>query len=301
MKIYSAPLQGYTECVWRNLHYKMFGGIENYYTPFLRIDKGEIRKKYLNDINPSLNEAPIIPQIIATKSADVEIMLQKIISLGYKQVDVNLGCPFPLITGKHQGAGMLPYPEEIKQLFDTLSNYKENISFSVKVRLGNKDNTDLQKVLPLIEDFAPEHLTVHPRFAKQQYKGDIDMDVFSQIYNSCSIPLIYNGDITTIEDIKRIENQFPKLKGIMIGRGLLMNPALAREYNNGEPLNKKEYVNLISGVFNDINSTLQGDTQILSKIKPYWEYAHDIINPKILKAIKKSNTVDKYMNAVSAI
>lgn len=302
MNLYCAPLQGYTEIPWRKYHNNIFGGITNYYTPFMRIERGEIRKKDFRDINPENNiDVPIIPQIIATNPDHAMMMTEAILKNGYSEVDINFGCPFPPITGKHQGSGMLPHPNEVKILLDALSSFKNDIKFSIKTRLGLISNNDIFNILPLYEDFNPTHITIHPRNGKQQYKGDLDMETFKAIYDKTIIPLIYNGNIQTIEDIKNIETEFPKLKGIMVGRGLLANPALAREYNGGLPLSLAEYLDFHNNVFQYYRNWLDGDTQILSKIKPFWEYAPEFIDRKILKAIKKSGTLEKYESAISKI
>ena len=87
----------------------------------------------------------------------------------------------------------------------------------------------------------------------------------------------------------------------MLGRGLLANPALAREYNGGTPLSEDEYLNMHNSLFSYYNEILCGYTQILNKIKPFWEYHPSFIDKKALKSIKKSGTLAKYKDAISKI
>ncbi|MDD2962037.1 MAG: tRNA-dihydrouridine synthase family protein [Muribaculaceae bacterium] len=299
--IYSAPLQGFTEAIWRRLHNNIFGGISKYYAPFMRIEHGEIRKKDIRDIaienNQGLN---IIPQILASKPDNAKRTTEHIISLGYKEIDINIGCPFPPITNKKQGAGMLCYPELVIEMLKELTQYKNDIQFSIKARLGLKADNELINLIPEIEKFKPTELTIHPRIAKQQYTGDILINQFDEIYNATSIPIVYNGDILTVDNINSIVMKYPKLKAIMIGRGLLYNPALAREYQNGKKLEIAEFMTFSNQIYNYYKDTLQGDSHILAKIKPFWNYAPDFIDHKTTKLIKKSSSLAKYENAVNS-
>ena len=136
MKLYAAPLQGFTEAPWRNLHQEVFGGIDAYYTPFVRMEKGEFRNKDVREIASENNTVSrLIPQLIASTPAELERLAGLFIEKGYKEADINMGCPFPLMTGKHKGSGILPYPAEVEALLKELVHYPE-LGFSVKMRLG---------------------------------------------------------------------------------------------------------------------------------------------------------------------
>lgn len=113
LPIHFAPLQGYTEAIYRQAHARIFGGVESYYTPFVRVEHGEIRKKDIREITLENNRGvQLIPQLIAPDVDKMEQIIALFIEKGYKNVDINLGCPFPLLTKRHNGSGMLPYPEE---------------------------------------------------------------------------------------------------------------------------------------------------------------------------------------------
>ena len=99
MKLYAAPLQGFTEAPWRNLHQEVFGGIDAYYTPFVRMEKGEFRNKDVREIASENNTVSrLIPQLIASTPAELERLAGLFIEKGYKEADINMGCPFPLMT-----------------------------------------------------------------------------------------------------------------------------------------------------------------------------------------------------------
>ena len=303
MKIYSAPLQGFTEAVWRNVHSTVFGNIDGYYTPFLRYEHGEIRSKDIRDIERKNNTVEnLIPQIIAATPEEMHPLLELISNEGYKRVDINMGCSFPLQMRRKHGAGLLPHPDMVAAIMKEVERYKE-FSFSVKMRLGCESREEWKELLPILNDTQLRHITMHPRLGIEQYKKPADIDAFAEFYNECKHPVIYNGDVTSLEEIRNVEERFPLLKGIMLGRGLLSNPALAMEYKRGEKLPVKELVSLVQemhdAMYEKLVTRLQGNTQFLGKMKPYWEYLLPDMLKRDKKAILKATTIEKYMHAVN--
>lgn len=303
MNIYSAPLQGFTEAVWRNVHSRVFGGIDCYFTPFLRYEHGEIRSKDIRDVERKNNSAKrLVPQIIVADKNEMAPLLDLIRREGYERVDINMGCPFPLQARRGRGAGVLPYPEQVAEIMNEV-RLNSDIEFSLKMRLGWSDKNEWKNLLPVINETPLSHVTMHPRLGVQQYKGTVDIEAFSEFYNECMHPVVYNGDLLSLSDIKRIENDFPRLDGIMLGRGLLANPALGIEYMNGKELGNKELAALVRKMHDEIYDVmvqrLQGNTQFLSKLKPYWEFLLPGMLKRNKKAILKASTIEKYMHAVN--
>ncbi len=302
LHIYSSALQGLTEFAWRNAHSKIFGYIDKYYAPFMRIEHGKFRNKDLREISHDNNDTDnLVPQIIATNASDSQMMIERILQEGYKEIDINFGCPFPPICKHGQGAGMMNIPDKMAETLKALEQYRNNCVFSIKCRLGINDADGWKVALPIFNAFRPVRLAVHPRTAKQQYSGDLDMESFDAIYHAAEMPLVYNGNIMAANDIDDIERRYPKLDGVMIGRGLMCNPAIAREHAGGKGFSLEEYLRLMAIVANHFENTLCGDAHTLAKIKPYWEYAPECIDRKILKAIKKSTSMIKYHSAVQNI
>ena len=118
LPIHFAPLQDYTDAVYRLAHARIFGGIDTYYSPFVRVEHGEIRRKDARDISSKNNREGIhlIPQLIASQPDKLEQIITLFIENNYQEADINLGCPFPMLAKRHNGAGMLPYPDEVKDL-----------------------------------------------------------------------------------------------------------------------------------------------------------------------------------------
>lgn len=305
LPIHFAPLQGYTEVFYRNAHAACFGGVDTYYTPFVRLEKGSFRRRDVRGIEPENNFVPhLIPQLIAPTFEKAETILKLFIEKGYEEVDINLGCPFPMLAKRHNGSGILPYPEEVKELLRIVTEYPQ-IKFSVKMRLGWESPEECLHLAPVINELPLSQVTVHPRLGKQQYKGEVDLEGFAAFSEVCKLPLIYNGDIHSLEDIQRIQERFPALYGIMIGRGLLANPALALEYKENRVLTademREKVRNMHTSVYNQYAEQLEGgEGQLLDKMKTFWEYLLPEADRKLLKAIHKSSNISKYNQAVAA-
>ena len=265
--IYAAPLQGFTEVAWRNAHAQCLGGVDAYYTPFVRLEKGEIRNKDRRDVSP----------------------------------EENMGCPFPLIVCRGKGAGILSSPEKVEALLEMMKVFPE-IRFSVKMRLGGQDAEEWKALVPLLNRSCVTQVTLHPRIGKQQYKGAVDREAFRAFYEACERPLVYNGDLLTVADIREVLEAFPRLKGVMLGRGLLANPALALAFREGE-LSESELKARVAQMHRQMylyyHRVIEGgEAQLLAKLKTCWEYLLPELDKKQRKAILKSNRLDGYLRAV---
>lgn len=305
LPIHFAPLQGYTDAIYRSAHARIFGGIASYYTPFVRLEHGDFRRKDVRELDADNNRGVnLTPQLIASTPEKILRILALFIEKGYKNVDINLGCPFPTLAKRHNGAGLLPYPDEVKALLMAAIEAHPEIRFSVKMRLGWEDANECMALLPLLNSLPLSHITMHPRLGKQQYKGEVDLEAFQRFYAECEKPLIYNGDLLTLDDIDTISNRFPRLSGLMIGRGLLANPALAIEYQQGAPLSPKEKIEKIrllhADVFSQYGNLLEGgDLQLLTKMRTFWEYLLPDGDRKAKKVIHKTSKLSNYQAAVS--
>lgn len=303
MNIYFAPLQGYTEDTYRRLHHTLAGGITHYVSPFIRLEHGGIRSKDMRDVRPEFNEGvPFVPQIIAKDVEEFLTLTQYLYQQNYRQIDVNMGCPFPLQARHGRGAGLLQSPEHVANILSAMSDFSD-VKFSVKMRLGQDNAEEGFNLIPLLNAAPLQHITLHPRLGKQQYKGEVNMESFRQFAEGLMHPLIYNGDIHNIADIQRIEQQFPNLKGVMIGRGLLARPSLAIEYAEGKEWDDFKQINLIKrlhdGYYESLSNIIPGEAQLLSKLQTFWDYmSEDLLGKKLLKKIRKTGSLNNYLRAV---
>ncbi len=305
MNLFFAPLQGFTEDAYRRIHNRLVGGVEAYYTPFIRLEHGGLRSKDLRDIRPEFNEGVnVIPQIIANGGDEFRTVLDAVRKDGYDRIDINMGCPFTLQTRHGRGAGILPHPDKVREICDIVKATPD-VRFSVKMRLGNESAEEWKDILPVLNDTPLVNIAVHPRVATQQYKGDVDMEQFEAILAQSQHPVIYNGDVCTLDDIRRIETAYPSLTGIMIGRGLLARPSLAREYDEGGEWTEQKRLQLIRRIHGELlehhRSVIPSEDQLLGKIRTFWEYMEPTLGKKPYKKIMKAGNLKNYLLAVAEV
>ena len=289
-----APLQGYTDAVYRRAHWECVGGVDEYYTPFVRIEKGEIRKKDLRDIDPAANEGvPTVPQVIAKDGDEFARLCDAVQGQGWQRIDLNMGCPFPMQVKAGRGSGLLQHPDRIEEIQKEMLRRPE-LQFSVKMRLGQECIDEGLAAMPIVNDMPLVHITIHPRLGRQQYKGAADREAFSRFYELCRHLLVYNGDIASMEEAPEIRQQFPALKGVMLGRGLLAHPWMPGEKDPTQVLHDMHAI-----VYRHAAETLCGDSQILSHLHAFWEYLD--IPHRQKKAIMKATTLPRYREAVAAV
>ena len=250
-------------------------------------------------------EHPVSMQIFGSEPDLMAEVAKSIEERPFDILDINMGCPFPMLAKRHNGSGILPYPEEVQALLSLLITEYPQISFSIKMRLGWEDPKECLKLAPIINELPLRQVVMHPRLGKQQYKGEVDLKAFEAFQGVCKHPLIYNGDINSVEDIHHIQEQFPGLAGMMIGRGLLANPALALEYRQNRALEfdemREKLQSMHKCVYNQYAEQLEGgDEQLLNKMKTFWEYLMPQADRKLLKAIHKSTSLNKYNQAILA-
>ncbi len=302
MEIHFAPIQGHTDTIYREAFRKFFGGLDSFYTPFIRVERGAIRNKDLRELAGGESEPYLVPQIMAGDPQEFRLLVEKVAAYGYKRIDINMGCPFPMITGAGKGAGILAKPDKVKEVLDCIAEFSE-IAFSLKVRLGYDSCNELLELVPYLNRLPLIHLTVHPRTAKEQYKGEVHIDEFAKIYESCTLPLIYNGDLKSAADIERIVEQFPNLKGVMIGRGLLENPMLAEGYLSGTRPDVSALQSKLQKfhalLLEEYGAVLQGERQLLTKMQSIWEYLRiPNADDRCLKKMRKCTSLAKYLGLV---
>jgi len=307
LPIHFAPIQGYTEAPYRLIHQDICGGISSYYTPFIRLEHGQIRKKDLREALPENNpNIHVIPQVIASDSEEFIVLCHKLIEIGHKQIDINMGCPFPLQTRLGRGSGIWQHPEHVEAILRNAAELhdKENVNFSLKMRLGQESPQESLDQLSVLNNIPLVHITIHPRIGKQQYKGELLMDQFEYFYENSTNPIILNGDLSTIEQMIEAEKRFPKLAGLMIGRGLLSRPTLALEYQNNKIMNneevRKKVLEMHRIIFDYYKEHIEGgDSQLLLKMHSFWDYLEPLFDHKTIKRILKSGSMRNYIEATS--
>ena len=235
--IYFAPLEGVTDTIFRRVHHAHFTGVTKYYIPFVSPTKNMFfTARELYAISPEGNAGiPVVPQIMAK---DAELFLWcagELKAMGYTEVNLNIGCPSGTVTAKGKGSGMLRTPDVLAAFLDEIFE-KSPLPISVKTRIGFESDAEWPRLLSILASYPIHELTVHPRTRTQFYTGVPYKNRFDETFDRISCPIVYNGNLFTLEDCEEIAADCPDTAAIMLGRGLIGNPALAQQMTGGEGL-----------------------------------------------------------------
>ena len=117
--------------------------------------------------------------------------------------------------------------------------------------------------------------------------------------------MIYNGDVTSVEGIRTLESIYPRLAGIMIGRGLLARPTLAMEYASGEVLSWDKYRNILHEFHNRLKmhyeTRVNSEAQLHAHLRLFWEYMEEGLGRKTYKRIMKAGNLKNYLAAIREV
>ena len=304
----SSPLQGFTDFRFRNAQQKYFGGIDTFYAPYIRLNgKFKIKSSYERDLLPENNTTlTVIPQVITNDAEEFLFVAKYVQSLGYKELNWNLGCPYPMVTKSGMGSGLICNPTRIDEILHRAHN-ETNILVSMKMRMGYENSEEILHTFPILDKYPLKNVAIHARIGKQLYKGGVDLDAFQKCIDVAKHQLYYNGDITTVAGFKAMKERFPSITHFMIGRGLIADPFLPQMIKD----NTTEYPKdrwKIFGEFHDeiyqqYDAALSGPTPIKMKMLGFWEYfSQSFSDPrKTYKKIKKATNPKKYQAAVKEI
>lgn len=296
-----APMEGITGYIYRNAHHDFFSGADCYYTPFITPKKGKnFTTRELNDVLPEHNEGmKVIPQILSNQAEGFLLVAERLKEMGYEEVNLNLGCPSGTVVAKKKGAGFLACPEELDRFLDAVFE-KAQVKISIKTRIGKESPEEFRRLLTIFNKYPLEKLIIHPRVQTDFYKNEPNLEVFGQALSESKNPVCYNGDLFDMDKIGALCEKFPQVESVMLGRGLLVNPALLE---GTEAVDKKRFMDFEERLVNDYLEVLSGERDVLFKMKELWFYRGKLYQDQenCLKKIRKAQRLSEYRAAVRAL
>lgn len=305
--IYFAPFQGITNRIFRTVYLQYFQGIDKIYTPyFAGINKdnklSSNKTKELNKLDHK--NVKLIPQILSKDIDEIVRFAAIIESMGFDELNWNLGCPAPQVASKKRGSGMLAQPEMIDRILSGIE-HKINIRFSIKCRLGYESAQEFRQLIPIFNQHNLSELIIHARVGKQMYKGTTDLQSIIEYRPLLNMPVVYNGDIFSKSDFQQLEATIPDAGKWMIGRGILQNPFLAATIK-GIPTQMDKEIQIkqfVESLYINYRRQMHDSLAVIGFMKEYWQYlAVSFDNPiKVFKKLKKANTFEEYEAKVEEI
>ena len=304
MRYYLAPMEGVTTAVYRAQHHAFFGGVDKYFIPFITpTTDPKFTTRQLREVAPEHNAGlPAVPQLL-TKSADDFIWAaQALRALGYGEINLNLGCPSGTVVAKGKGAGFLAHPDDLDRFLDAIFTAVPG-PISVKTRLGLREADEFPALLAIYNRYPIAELTVHPRVRTDYYKGAPNLSAFSDALAESRNPVCYNGDLNNVHNCEALTARFPAVPALMLGRGLVADPALARKAQGGAAADRKTLAAFHDALYEGYCRDFGNERNAVMRMKEYWSYHIHLYKngEKYGKRIRKSTSAADYRAAAAAV
>ena len=299
MKLEFAPMEGLTSYIHRQLHHDLFPGVDRYYTPFLSPTAAHVfTPREQAEIAPENNRGIcLVPQILTKEPGDFLWAAEKLQDMGYEEVNLNLGCPSGTVTAKGKGAGMLRDPEALDWFLEQIFE-KAAVKISVKTRLGVTSPEEFPALLEVFNRYPIAELIIHPRVREDYYKGKVRMEAFAYGLKESKNPVCYNGNLTTAKEVRDFSAAYPQVKTLMLGRGLIADPAFAGKAKGGEPADRETLREFHDRLFVAYCDAYGGPRNALFRMKEVWLYQKCLFrdSEKLWKKLRKTTSLAEYQD-----
>jgi len=302
MKIYFAPLEGITGYIFRNAYDGIYGHIDKYFAPFISpSEKCPLTPRERKDITPGNNRGIcLVPQILTCRSDCFIEAAEELHAMGYREINLNLGCPSGTVCAKGKGAGFLPETIALKKFLDDIYSYAESagMKISIKTRLGYYDPDEFYDLVDIFNEYPVSELIVHPRIRTDYYKGEPRREYYAYALEHSAMPLVYNGNIFTVDDYRELAGQFGSCPGtVMLGRGLISDPSLADKLKGfASVTDPGKFRRLHDTLYHEYQKIMSPDINVLFKMREQWSYWRSLLDgeERDIKRLMKATKYAEY-------
>ena len=303
MSIYFAPMEGITDSVYRRAHHACFSGVDKYFIPFISptihlVLSGREKTSVSPEENAGL---PCIPQVL-TKNTDHFLWAARTLAdLGYEEVNLNLGCPSGTVTAKGKGAGFLRDRNALRAFLDDTFS-RTPISISIKTRIGYESPEEWEALVDILSIYPASEIIIHPRTRQEFYSGTPHKEAYSLAVERLKQPLVYNGNLFSMQDCRDILANFPGTHALMLGRGLVANPALAQALTGGAPLTNATFIRFHDMLYDGYSQRFS-KAIVMGKMREITKYMATcfVDYEKPWKAIRKAQNETTYLAATRTL
>ena len=179
MKLIFAPMEGISTYIYRRLHARFFGGVEEYFALFIAPDgSGSFKSSALRDILPENNrDITLIPQLLVNRPEPFVHVAGELAAMGYGEVNLNIGCPSSTVVAKHKGSGMLLDLEGLDRCLNEIFS-RSPLAVSIKTRMGLESTEEFPRILEIYKKYPLKRLIIHARARSGMYRSPVDIQGF---------------------------------------------------------------------------------------------------------------------------
>ena len=274
-----APMQDVTDLpFWRLM--AAYGGADLYYTEYFRVHAtSHLEPWILESITQNPTGRPAIAQMIGNDIPALVRTAKELQQHPIAAVDLNLGCPAPVVYRKCAGGGLLREPKRVDAILGALRDaVSAPVRFTVKTRLGFADTQVFAELLPIFAKHSVDLVTVHGRTVAEMYRSEVHYDFIGRAVLALPCPVLANGNVHSAAKAEEVL-RFTGAKGLMIGRGAIRNPWL----------------------FQQIRQQRRGETPFVPMGRDVLDYVrqlYEATSPTAVRELSQVQKMKKYMNFI---
>ena len=299
MNYYFAPMEGLTDSIYRRLHHKYFSGVDRYYMPFLSptIHRTLTHREDRELPMAESEKFTAVPQVLTKVADDFLWAAQVCLDRGYDEINLNVGCPSGTVVSKGKGSGMLRDLDNLDRFLEEVFQHTP-LPISVKTRLGLEKSEEFPAILEVLNQYPIKELTIHPRVRKQFYNGSVDMDMFDYAVKNSRNPLCYNGDILSVEQANALQEKYPQIQSVMIGRGLIADPGMLS--GSADKAALEGFMKELMAVY---EVEFGGSRNAIFRLKENWGFLHERFEgcDKLWKRLRKTTDAAEFKSITAEI
>jgi tRNA-dihydrouridine synthase B len=298
-----APMQDVTDLpFWRLM--AGYGGADVYYTEYFRVHPtSNLDKHILRSITENPTGCPVIAQMIGNDIPALVRTARELQRYPIAAVDLNLGCPAPVVYRKCAGGGLLREPQRVDAILGALREAIEG-PFTVKTRLGFDSPEVFNELLPIFAKHSLDLLTVHGRTVHEMYRSEVHYDYIARAVNAVPCPVLANGNVYSAGKAQQVL-QATGARGLMVGRGAIRNPWLfhqIRQAQRSEPVfvpGGQDVLRYLRELFEAVRPPQIADAAHVQKMKKYLNYVGVGIEPtgEFLHRVRRATTEEEFFTA----
>jgi len=271
-----APMQDVTDLpFWRLM--TAYGGADVYFTEYFRVHPASCLDWHiLESITENPTGRPVVAQMIGNDIPSLVRTARELQQYPIAAVDLNLGCPAPVVYRKCAGGGLLREPQKVDAILDALRE-AVSIKFTVKTRIGFDSSDVFSELLPIFAKHSLDLLTVHGRTVKEMYRTEVHYDFIQRAVAEVGCPVLANGNVYSAQKAKDVL-AVTGARGLMIGRGAIRNPWLfhqIRQHQRGETIfipRGLDVLNYVRSLYDAVCSPDVRESAQVQKMKKYMNY-----------------------------
>jgi nifR3 family TIM-barrel protein len=301
-----APMQDVTDWAFWNLMTR-YGGADLYWTEYFRVHPdSRLDGHILSSITENPTGRPVVAQLMGNDIPALVRAARELQQHSVAAVDLNLGCPVPVVYKKCAGGGLLRDPARVDSILGALRD-AVTIPFTVKTRLGFDDSAVFEELLPIFAKHSLDLLTVHGRTVKELYRSEVHYDMIAHAVEVMPCPVMANGNVSSATRAEDVLHRTGAV-GLMIGRGAIRNPWIfeqIRQQRRGEAIMRptgRDLLGYIRALYEAVCPPESRELSQVNQMKKYLNFIGQGVGPgeEFLHAIRRATTREEFFRICEA-